>query len=105
MIGRIIYILRVLWARPAVQASVWIVLESLVIWLKDKIVSYFNKPKQPPTVSLDCEFTPGETKDDTNTTIKPPCKCNEPVVLDSGTVLGKPKQRKQKKKTPAKKQE
>ena len=72
MIGRIFSILKALWARPAVQASVWLIVESIAIWLKDWIVTFFKKNSpccNPPKTE---EYTPGETKSDRRTTRRAP---------------------------------
>ena len=67
MVGRIFSILKALWARPAVQASVWLIIESIFIWLKDWIVTFFkrNNPNQQPP-SKEC--TPCNTKSEKQTT-------------------------------------
>lgn len=67
MVGRIVSILKALWARPAVQASIWIVIESIVIWLKDWIVSFFkkNSPRCQAPSSVD---TPCNTRSEKKTT-------------------------------------
>ena len=69
MVGKIFSILKALWARPAVQASVWLIIESVVIWLKDWIVTFFkrNNPNQQPP-SKEC--TPCSTKSEKRTTRK-----------------------------------
>lgn len=71
MIGRIFSILKALWSRPAVQASVWMILESIVIWLKDWIVVFFkrNSPCNTPKTK---DYTPGESKNDKKTTQRAP---------------------------------
>lgn len=84
MIGRIFSILKALWARPAVQASVWLVIESIAIWLKDWIVTFFKRNSPCCEQSKSEDYTPGETKNDRKTTRKAPRrkKCSKtPTTL------------------------
>ena len=46
MIGRLFSIIREIWMRPAVQASFWLILDSILIWIKDWIVT--NIKNNPP---------------------------------------------------------
>nr|DAG42826.1 MAG TPA: hypothetical protein [Bacteriophage sp.] len=72
MIGRIFSILRAIWSRPAVQASVWLVIESIAIWLKDWIVTFFKKNSPCCNNPKQDDYTPGETKSDCTTTRRAP---------------------------------
>lgn len=89
MVGRIFSILKALWARPAVQASIWLIIESIFIWLKDWIVTFFkkNSPDQCPPSK---EYTPCSTKSERRTTrrvrrSKRSTKKNTPVLTRPST--------------------
>lgn len=38
MIVRILSLLKMIWARPSIQTSIWLILESIFIWLADRVI-------------------------------------------------------------------
>lgn len=47
MVGRIFSIVKTIWARPAIQASFWLILESIILWLKDWIIVKLGTSSKP----------------------------------------------------------
>ena len=45
MIGRLFMFLKIVWARPTIQTSFWLILESIVLWVADKVKTKFGTRK------------------------------------------------------------